>query len=962
MDVAKGSASSSTGSSMAAAGVGRRNGGGGLPQHDARAQEMSSSSNERPYQHQNQQRRQQRIVADELDDDLDTEDLEITPMVALDLTYEDDADGTMPTDDLIDLGVQVGRMRITERIGGLSRPRISEEIQAGLGQGPQAGSSPTFNMPSQPSSSNSNNNSNSASDNNHSSIPSSWSSEIEIPEFLRPGTSYIPPTSGYFFGQVIESPSLSNFLPSRPTGDKLIMRYFEAVHPIARCVHRPSFEPIYASFWDEVNQGIEPRASVQALVFAAWFSAAVSLRDDNDAAQVAGMSAGLCFSRSQLIEKMKVGTEAALSKASFLRTTKVEIMQAFVMYMLPLCRDEVSRAHSVLVGAAVRMAECMGLHRDGQTYGLDPLETQVRRLIWHQLCFLDIRTCEAQGPKPGIRRDDYDTTLPLNVEEDELTNMTWCSVPPSAASSAPEKWTSNLLSIIRFEINEMMRIIWSDRRKTEMAPGRKTNLAAMLVKIESFSKRMLKKYEHLLDDQIPIQYYTKLVMNLLMHRLLAMVLHPYHTNTSNPMPDRLTNELLKSGVTIIEIAMHLEKCPVFNTQWGWYAGAYQQYQMALLLATELYYRPDGVPSNGAEKRDGGGDSVGLVDRIWRCLDYVFTLDPSLDRSQKSYMILTEIMTKTGVYMSMRKMRAPLSILKAVPEREAVKTSSTGSPGQQQQDTPMGKGQGGLPPPGSGPGSASGGSIIRPGNPDLKVEPGLAEMAVPPPSREMDLDHASGPVSSSSSLYTTAGPPGAGSSVMVNGLSSHQQHDQLTHDQHQNYLHHHQMSGGDFGQTQSHGLASNMNSMMMMGPSGGIGPLGGQQRPFSNMVFAHVSNGEVLWGVPPGSHYHHHNSSSNSNDNNPGSPNSSDGGGSVGGQHLSMTHHHQEQGHNQHQQHLQHGGGNEMGGDGNMDGLPLSHGIGMTNGNAMMDVDWVSNDLLLCAEFDSHHRPSCFPFS
>jgi hypothetical protein len=69
---------------------------------------------------------QQRILADEVEDGSDDErDLEATPLVALDLTYEDDADGA---DDMIDLGIQIGKMRITERIGGLSRPRISEEV------------------------------------------------------------------------------------------------------------------------------------------------------------------------------------------------------------------------------------------------------------------------------------------------------------------------------------------------------------------------------------------------------------------------------------------------------------------------------------------------------------------------------------------------------------------------------------------------------------------------------------------------------------------------------------------------------------------------------------------------------------------------------------------------------------------------------------------------------------------
>jgi hypothetical protein len=68
---------------------------------------------------------QQGIIADDVDDeDNDDRELEISSLVALDLTYEDDAEGA----DVIDLGVQVGRMRITERIGGLNRPRLSEEV------------------------------------------------------------------------------------------------------------------------------------------------------------------------------------------------------------------------------------------------------------------------------------------------------------------------------------------------------------------------------------------------------------------------------------------------------------------------------------------------------------------------------------------------------------------------------------------------------------------------------------------------------------------------------------------------------------------------------------------------------------------------------------------------------------------------------------------------------------------
>ncbi|TID04540.1 Bikaverin cluster transcription factor bik5 [Colletotrichum higginsianum] len=598
---------------------------------------------------------QQAILADDVEDDFAEErDLEPTDMTALDVTYEEDADGT---DDLIDLGVQVGRMRITERIGGLSRPRIAEEISAGIsGQGgpggpssggamggmmgmmggrgmggagrggpPRGGPPPGYPGYTGPP------------PGMDSMSVISGSSNDSIPDFLRPGESYIPPSSGFFFGHTSEALSLDRRLPQKEAADRLTQQYFQAVHPVARCVHRPSFENEYRNFWDEVYNNIEPRASTQAIMFAAWFSAAVSM-DDATVRELFGVT------KANLIERMKTDTERALGKANFLRTTRVETMQAFIMYMLPLCRAEVSRAHSVLVGAAVRMAECMGLHRDGETYGLNPLDTHVRRLIWHQLCFLDIRTCEAQGPRPAIRREDYDTKLPLNCEENDLY----------AAGPSPEPaehFTSTLPSLIRFECNEMMRIIWLDRRRLE---SRRTTLTAVLTKIENFRRRMVEKYDHFLDGTIPIQRYAKLVMNLLLYRLHAMILHPYYANAGSPMTHRLNNLLITSGIMIVEISIQLDTDQLFH-EWSWYLGAYQQYQIALLLATEIYYRPQNQEAH----------------RIWACLDYVFKTDRTLPPEIKGLQILGEIMGKMQTYQGMRKMRAPTGTSRAAPSRNAV---------------------------------------------------------------------------------------------------------------------------------------------------------------------------------------------------------------------------------------------------------------------------------------------------
>ena len=61
---------------------------------------------------------------DDNDEDAEEEKgLVPTPFAALDQVYEDDAD-----DEIMDLGVQLGKMRVSDRIGGFARPKMVEEV------------------------------------------------------------------------------------------------------------------------------------------------------------------------------------------------------------------------------------------------------------------------------------------------------------------------------------------------------------------------------------------------------------------------------------------------------------------------------------------------------------------------------------------------------------------------------------------------------------------------------------------------------------------------------------------------------------------------------------------------------------------------------------------------------------------------------------------------------------------
>lgn len=298
------------------------------------------------------------------------------------------------------------------------------------------------------------------------------------------------------------------------------------------------------------------------------------------------------------------------------------------------------------------MAECMGLHRDGESYGLNPLETHVRRLIWHQLCFLDIRTCEAQGPRPTIHRDDFDTKLPLNIDDVDIHAS---GKPPSPA----DRWTDATFTIIRFEVNEMMRTIWVDRPRIER---RKISLTAVLSKIETFRRNMAAKYDHLIDERISLHRCAKMVKSLLLGRLHIMTLHRYHNSVAHTMPERLRQIMLTSGTVLLENSVALEVMPEVQP-WKWYVGAYHQYHVAFLLLIEVFFYP--------HRKE--------CDRIWPCLDYVFETDRAETRDTRARKILRDLQEKTAIYQEMRKMRAPPSMNKALGQRPPKKVEDSASP-------------------------------------------------------------------------------------------------------------------------------------------------------------------------------------------------------------------------------------------------------------------------------------------
>ena len=76
------------------------------------------------------------------------------------------------------------------------------------------------------------------------------------------------------------------------------------------------------------------------------------------------------------------------------------------------------------MGLLLRNAEKLGLHRDGTLLGLGPVETEDRRRLWWQLQHMDLFLAVRCGLTPMTLSADWDTKLPLNIEDHDLNTST----------------------------------------------------------------------------------------------------------------------------------------------------------------------------------------------------------------------------------------------------------------------------------------------------------------------------------------------------------------------------------------------------------------------------------------------------------------------------------------------------------------------------------------------------------
>ncbi|KAF5027120.1 hypothetical protein F66182_785 [Fusarium sp. NRRL 66182] len=187
--------------------------------------------------------------------------------------------------------------------------------------------------------------------------------------------------------------------------------YQENVEPLIKVLHVPTMEPIIRDARKNHEQ-LSPEN--QALVWAIYYAAITSLEPDE-------VRANLGANREDVLAQYRFAVEQSLAKANFLNASDISIIQAFVIFLLVVKRQDESRFCWSLTGLVVHLAQGMGLHRDGSHFGLRPFETEMRRRLWWSLLLLDLRSADERGTDLIIQDTAYDTQKPSNINDKDIS-------------------------------------------------------------------------------------------------------------------------------------------------------------------------------------------------------------------------------------------------------------------------------------------------------------------------------------------------------------------------------------------------------------------------------------------------------------------------------------------------------------------------------------------------------------
>ena len=329
-------------------------------------------------------------------------------------------------------------------------------------------------------------------------------------------------------------------------------------------------------------------------------------------------------SKTELNLKYRLGLEHALAKADFLNAPDIVLVQALVIFLSLARRHDSPTFVWMMAGLVIRMAQYLGLQRDGTHFAhLTPFEIEMRRKVWWAVCMLDLRASEDQGTDLTIASGSFDTRIPLNLNDVDLNPET--KEMPTERSGV----TNMSFARIFFGIGDISRQM--------MVHSAKDGVGGL----EDQSRRLNEIYQKV--EQGYFQYTTEpgniaywvgvTIARLVVAKMTLLIFLPVlFSPPREHISDDVRTKLLVSAIEVAEYnhALNAEQA---CRQWRWIYQTHTHWYAIVYLMIETSRRPWSP----------------LVERAWVALhsSWLIPARTPTDKNLRVWIPLRKLMDKAG---------------------------------------------------------------------------------------------------------------------------------------------------------------------------------------------------------------------------------------------------------------------------------------------------------------------------
>ncbi|CAD6573380.1 MAG: hypothetical protein ASARMPRED_006024 [Alectoria sarmentosa] len=365
------------------------------------------------------------------------------------------------------------------------------------------------------------------------------------------------------------------------------------IDPVIKLLHVPHYEKMISQASLDLDHISKP---IELLMFTIYFAATTTLSPDDCILQL-GME------KHAALRKYRFAVEQALARAGFLNTQELVVLQSMLLFLTCVRRSDETRYVWTLTGLLIRLAQGLGVHRDGQQFGLSPFETEMRRRLWWQISSLDNRASEDQGSDPSIVEQSFDTKFPLNINDEDID--------PSMKETPKEHEgaTQMTFDLIRYSMGTTVRRLTyapagEGRCKTMSASQGIEDKERMIDNLHQYLER---KYLQHCDMSVPLHWVAATVARLILAKMWLVVHHPFsRLDAGAGLPQETKDRLFCTSLEVIEFSRLLETEKT-TLRWGWLFRTYVQWHALAFVLSQLCTRTIGSD----------------VDKAWMIIEAVF---------------------------------------------------------------------------------------------------------------------------------------------------------------------------------------------------------------------------------------------------------------------------------------------------------------------------------------------------